>query len=100
MEEAARRLTEILLNAEKIGLPDSTLCQLRGVRKLTHRQSNNKNTVHFVAGVVSVTVALIYSLGLYTHTGFSRTWLKWNQLDLYTEMVNCFVDYIVTFLLQ
>lgn len=98
MEEAARKLAEILVNAEKIGVADATLCDLRGVRKLTRRRYAGKNTIHFVAGVASVTVALIYSLGLYTHTGFSRTWLKWYQLDLYTELVSFTLVYYNNFL--
>jgi hypothetical protein len=90
MEEAEQRLQEILGRAEKLGIPPRGLVRLGAVKKLlAKRQKSSQHAVFPVfAGVLSVTLALVYYLGLHTHNGFSRAWLKWHQQDLYDQMVS------------
>lgn len=92
MEQAEQRLQEILGRAEKLGIPPKGLVGLGAVKKLLDRR--HKSTQHAVvpvlAGILSVTIALVYYLGLHTHYGFSRAWLKWHHQDLYDQMVSTF----------
>jgi hypothetical protein len=92
MEQAEQRLQEILRRAEKFGVPPSGLVRLGAVKKLlAKRQQSSHVIIPVLAGIISVTLALVYSLGLHTHYGFSRAWLKWHQLDVYDQVVSTFV---------
>jgi amino acid permease len=93
MEQAEQRLQEILGRAEKLGVPPRGLVRLGAVKKLVAKRQQSSQHAFFpvLAGILSVTLALIYSLGLHTHYGFSRAWLKWHQLDVYDQVVSKFV---------
>lgn len=91
MEQAEQRLQEILGRAEKLGVPPRGLVDLGAVKKLLARRqksSSHHAVLPVLAGILSVTLALVYYLGLHTHYGFSRAWLKWHQQDLYDQMVS------------
>jgi hypothetical protein len=94
MEQAEQRLQEILGRAEKLGIPPKDVVGLGAVKKLlARRQKSSQHAVFPVlAGALSVTFALVYYLGLHTHYGFSRAWLKWHQQDLYDQMVSTFLS--------
>lgn len=94
MEQAEQRLQEILGRAEKLGVPPRGLVRLGAVKKLLAKRQQSSQHAFFpvLAGILSVTLALIYSLGLHTHYGFSRAWLKWHQLDVYDQVVSTFVS--------
>jgi amino acid permease len=99
MQEAEQRLQEILGRAEKLGIPPKGLVRLGAVKKLLakRRQSSQHAVFPVLAGILSVTLALIYYLGLHTHYGFSRAWLKWHQQDVYDQMVSTFVPWSIGF---
>ena len=89
MEQAEQRLQEILGRAEKLQILPESLLHLGGVKKLLEkrRKKSSHAVLPVLAGVLSVTVAFVYYLGLHTHDGFSRAWLKWHQQDVYDQMV-------------
>lgn len=93
-EQAEQRLQEIVGRAEKLGVPSNGLLGLGAVKKLlARRQKSSQHAVFPVlAGILSVTLALVYYLGLHTHYGFSRAWLKWHQQDVYDQMVSTFIS--------
>lgn len=94
MEQAEQRLQEILGRAEKLGIPPNEFVRLGAVKKILSRrqQSAHHAALPILAGVLSVTLALVYYLGLHTHHGFSRAWLKWHHQDIYDPMVSTLCD--------
>lgn len=92
MEGTAQRLAAILEHADNIGINSASLCNLQSVRFVLQSRSTSRSSgsIHFVAGFISVTLALIFTLGLNTSAGFTRTWFKWNQIDIHEEMVSEF----------
>jgi hypothetical protein len=90
MEEAEQRLQEIFGRAEKLGVPPKDFVRLGAVKKLLSKrqQSSHHAVFPILAGILSVTLALVYYLGLHTHHGFSRAWLKWHHQDIYDSMVS------------
>ncbi|GFG33522.1 hypothetical protein Cfor_02428 [Coptotermes formosanus] len=88
MEEAEQRLQEIFGRAEKLGVPPKDFVRLGAVKKLLSKRQQSSHHAVFpvLAGILSVTLALVYYLGLHTHHGFSRAWLKWHHQDIYDSM--------------
>ena len=100
MEQAEQRLQEIFGRAEKLGVPPKDFVRLGAVKKLLSKRQQSPHHAVFavLAGILSVTLALVYYLGLHTHHGFSRAWLKWHHQDIYDSMVSeiCHVSLLKT----
>ncbi|XP_066997152.2 uncharacterized protein [Anabrus simplex] len=87
MEEAEQRLHDIFGRAEKLGIPAAEVLRLGATKKLlARRQASRHAVLSFLAGILSVTLALVYQLSLHTHQGFSRAWLAWQHQDLHHQM--------------
>ncbi|XP_046683673.1 bifunctional arginine demethylase and lysyl-hydroxylase JMJD6-B-like [Homalodisca vitripennis] len=87
MEEAATRLSAILARAESLTVDPR---DLPASHKLLSRmpaspRRGQGSLLYFLAGVVTVTVAVAYGLQLYTHAGLARALLKWRGYDIYRE---------------
>ncbi|KAG8226926.1 hypothetical protein J437_LFUL004644, partial [Ladona fulva] len=83
-DEAEEKLRGILQKAAKLSL---SVGSLEGAKKLLRGTSRTPNSLlPLLTGVISVTIALLYCLGLYTHAGFARMYLKWQGADLYEEL--------------
>lgn len=100
VEAASNKLREILARADKLGIPKHRLrTKLQLLGGLPAADKRTRAACNFLAGVLSVTVALAYCIGLHTHDGFSRAWLKWHRNTLYEDKVSenflsiCFHSY-------
>ncbi|XP_075219532.1 uncharacterized protein LOC142323588 [Lycorma delicatula] len=83
---ASVRLRELVTRAEKLGVPRHRLrSKMQVLGGLPSGQKKTRAACNFLAGVLSVTVALAYCIGLHTHAGFSRAWLKWQRNNLYED---------------
>ncbi|KAG8325442.1 hypothetical protein J6590_067465 [Homalodisca vitripennis] len=98
MEEAATRLSAILARAESLTVDPR---DLPASHKLLSRmpaspRRGQGSLLYFLAGVVTVTVAVAYGLQLYTHAGLARALLKWRGYDIYRERADSMFRKIVS----
>ncbi|XP_049954702.1 uncharacterized protein LOC126470740 [Schistocerca serialis cubense] len=88
--EAAARLRQLVARARALGAEAAT--RPAGRRLLADRCQPQASGAPpssplalTLAGAACASLALLLALGLHTHGGFARAWLKWQRLDIYDE---------------